>query len=163
MKRNVKATALITLIAFTIIMYLLETTNVRYSVTFCTNVLLDELKKRIVHLPKKTTLIISSLLKRLLIGKYIKISETLRYLLFCSYFSRQKCQDHAECRYWKWFPIDYSPAPEYCYLFSGCVGADVEIEQVCSYTVYISMWVGRYHLILSYSLIILDFWTCSWR
>jgi len=35
---------------------------------------------------------------------------------------RQKCQDHTECRFWYWYPIDYSPAPLYCYLYRSCEG-----------------------------------------
>lgn len=44
---------------------------------------------------------------------------------------RQKCQDHTDCRFWYWYPIDYSPAPLYCYLYRSCEGgAD---EQVLFY------------------------------
>jgi hypothetical protein len=41
---------------------------------------------------------------------------------------RQKCQDHTECRFWYWYPIDYSPAPLYCYLYRSCEGgADEQV------------------------------------
>ncbi len=30
---------------------------------------------------------------------------------------RQKCEDMGGCRFYYWYPIDYSPAPLYCYLF----------------------------------------------
>ena len=42
---------------------------------------------------------------------------------------RQKCQDHTECRFWYWYPIDYSPAPLYCYLYRSCEGgADEQVS-----------------------------------
>ena len=42
---------------------------------------------------------------------------------------RQKCQDHTECRFWYWYPIDYSPAPMYCYLYRSCEGgADEQVS-----------------------------------
>ncbi len=28
-----------------------------------------------------------------------------------------RCEDNAECRFYHWYPIDYSPAPLYCYIF----------------------------------------------
>ena len=38
-----------------------------------------------------------------------------------------RCEDHGECRYYYWYPIDYSPAPLYCYLYRSCLGgADEE-------------------------------------
>lgn len=30
---------------------------------------------------------------------------------------REKCEDTPDCRFYHWYPIDYSPAPLYCYLF----------------------------------------------
>ena len=45
---------------------------------------------------------------------------------------RQKCQDHTECRFWYWYPIDYSPAPLYCYLYRSCEGGAE--EQVLYYS-----------------------------
>ena len=42
---------------------------------------------------------------------------------------RQKCQDHTECRFWYWYPIDYSPAPLYCFLYRSCEGgADEQVR-----------------------------------
>ena len=34
----------------------------------------------------------------------------------------RRCEDTAGCRYYFWYPIDYSPAPLYCYLFRSCEG-----------------------------------------
>ena len=43
---------------------------------------------------------------------------------------RQKCQDNAECKYWYWYRIDYSPAPLYCYLYRSCEGStDEQVRQ----------------------------------
>ena len=42
------------------------------------------------------------------------------------YFPR-RCHDIGDCRYYFWYPIDYSPAPLYCYLYRSCLGgADEE-------------------------------------
>ena len=30
------------------------------------------------------------------------------------------CQESVECRFYYWYPIDYSPKPMYCYLFRRC-------------------------------------------
>ena len=35
---------------------------------------------------------------------------------------QEKCEDTADCRFYYWYPIDYSPAPLYCYLFRSCEG-----------------------------------------
>ena len=43
---------------------------------------------------------------------------------------KQKCQEHTECRFWYWYPIDYSPAPMYCYLYRSCEGgADEQVSR----------------------------------
>ena len=34
-----------------------------------------------------------------------------------------RCEDTDHCRFYYWHPIDYSPAPNYCYLFRSCEGA----------------------------------------
>ena len=31
------------------------------------------------------------------------------------------CQESVECRFYQWYPIDYSPKPMYCYLFRRLV------------------------------------------
>ena len=30
---------------------------------------------------------------------------------------RKQCEDMGGCRFYHWYPIHYSPAPNYCYLF----------------------------------------------
>jgi len=49
-------------------------------------------------------------------------------MILCDLFSISlRCEDHGECRYYYWYPIDYSPAPLYCYLYRSCLGgADEE-------------------------------------
>lgn len=37
-----------------------------------------------------------------------------------------KCEDTPGCRFYYWYPIDYSPAPKYCYLFRSCEGGAAE-------------------------------------
>ena len=38
-----------------------------------------------------------------------------------------RCRDVGDCRFFYWYPIDYSPAPLYCYLYRSCLGgADEE-------------------------------------
>ena len=37
-----------------------------------------------------------------------------------------RCEDTPGCRYFYWYPIDYSPAPNYCYLFRSCEGGAAE-------------------------------------
>ena len=50
---------------------------------------------------------------------------------------RQKCQDHTECRFWYWYPIDYSPAPLYCYLYRSCEGgADEQVDFYSRFTLF---------------------------
>ncbi|QQP48657.1 Uncharacterized protein FKW44_009034 [Caligus rogercresseyi] len=39
---------------------------------------------------------------------------------------KEKCDENGECRYYFWYPIDYSPSPLYCYLFRSCEGATQE-------------------------------------
>ncbi|XP_040569991.1 uncharacterized protein [Lepeophtheirus salmonis] len=39
---------------------------------------------------------------------------------------RERCDENGECRYYYWYPIDYSPSPLYCYLFRSCEGATQE-------------------------------------
>ena len=40
---------------------------------------------------------------------------------------KKRCQDIGDCRYYYWYPIDYSPAPLFCYLYRSCLGgADEE-------------------------------------
>ena len=41
-------------------------------------------------------------------------------------YKNRRCEDHGECRYYYWYPIDYSPAPLYCYLFRSCLGGAEE-------------------------------------
>lgn len=36
--------------------------------------------------------------------------------------SLSRCEDTPGCRFYYWYPIDYSPAPLYCYLFRSCEG-----------------------------------------
>jgi len=35
---------------------------------------------------------------------------------------RRQCEDMGGCRFYYWYPIHYSPAPNYCYLFRSCEG-----------------------------------------
>jgi N-acetylneuraminic acid mutarotase len=39
---------------------------------------------------------------------------------------RRQCEDMGGCRFYYWYPIDYSPAPLYCYLFRSCEGGAAE-------------------------------------
>eukprot|EP00095_Tigriopus_kingsejongensis_P005001 snap_masked-scaffold139_size317827-processed-gene-0.5 protein:Tk05001 transcript:snap_masked-scaffold139_size317827-processed-gene-0.5-mRNA-1 annotation:"kelch domain-containing protein" len=39
---------------------------------------------------------------------------------------RTRCEDTPGCRFYYWYPIDYSPAPLYCYLFRSCEGGAAE-------------------------------------
>ena len=56
---------------------------------------------------------------------------------------RQKCQDHTECRFWYWYPIDYSPAPLYCYLYRSCEGgADEQVQS--RFTLYFQPYHANY-------------------
>lgn len=34
---------------------------------------------------------------------------------------REICSETPECRFYYWYPIDYSPSPLYCYLFRSCI------------------------------------------
>ena len=52
-----------------------------------------------------------------------------------SFFPR--CLDEQECRFYKWHPIDYSPAPLTCYMFRSCVG-DKDFP-------YVAMVIGGNH------------------
>jgi hypothetical protein len=55
---------------------------------------------------------------------------------------RQKCQDQTECRFWYWYPIDYSPAPLYCYLYRSCEGGADEQVNIQTGFELIHMWPG---------------------
>ena len=39
-----------------------------------------------------------------------------------------RCQENSECRYYYWYPIDYSPAPLYCYIYRSCQGGSDEMK-----------------------------------
>jgi len=46
---------------------------------------------------------------------------------------RQFCEDTADCRFYYWYPIDYSPSPLYCYLFRSCIkGGEEPLSAVIS-------------------------------
>jgi hypothetical protein len=40
----------------------------------------------------------------------------------------RRCQENSECRYYYWYPIDYSPAPLYCYIYRSCTGGSDEMK-----------------------------------
>ena len=52
---------------------------------------------------------------------YVEKHEFTKFLMITF-----RCEDHGECRYYYWYPIDYSPAPLYCYLYRSCLGGAEE-------------------------------------
>ena len=56
--------------------------------------------------------------------KSFKLEEkvTMDFYLF------SRCQENSECRYYYWYPIDYSPAPLYCYIYRSCQGGSDEMK-----------------------------------
>jgi hypothetical protein len=45
-----------------------------------------------------------------------------------NFLARSSCQENSECRYYYWYPIDYSPAPLYCYIYRSCQGGSDEMK-----------------------------------
>ena len=43
---------------------------------------------------------------------------------------RTICEDTPDCRFYFWYPIDYSPSPLYCYLFRRSVEIVLELGQI---------------------------------
>jgi len=39
---------------------------------------------------------------------------------------RAICEETPDCRFYYWYPIDYSPSPLYCYLFRSCINGGEE-------------------------------------
>jgi len=39
---------------------------------------------------------------------------------------RSICEETPDCRFYYWYPIDYSPSPLYCYLFRSCINGGEE-------------------------------------
>jgi len=39
---------------------------------------------------------------------------------------RAICEETPDCRFYFWYPIDYSPSPLYCYLFRSCINGGEE-------------------------------------
>ena len=46
----------------------------------------------------------------------VVVKDSLFYNMKYSQHRRQ-CEDMGGCRFYYWYPIHYSPAPNYCYLF----------------------------------------------